>query len=155
MQQLKKKLPYRFLQRSIFLTLTMIGAIVLYVAEAPKIVASAPEKQHQTLQYQAVPIDVSINGDGQYSFVGDVAVQVHESFTEVRISEPFLVGYSISSVNQEGIWILDKESRESLIHALTQAEAKLTEANHIELADQIAEALCYVMAADPYRQAST
>ena len=155
MKHLNVKLSYRFLQRSIFLLFTVFVIPMMLYNNVSGSLTSEYEVQDQVMQYQSIPIDIKISEDGMYSLIGNVVLQSDETGAEVQITDPFLVGYSVSKMQQEGIWILDAEKGENLIEVLSQAQSVLENTKHSELADQLAIALQHVETAGSYVQAST
>ena len=101
-----------------------IAAIIIVVMVAMGFAATAFEPSNST-NLEDLAVDLQVNCDGLYSLIGDARLQYDQgSLVSVRLMEPMLVGYRVSSDNQ-GTMVLPHASAQQLIRALTLAERSL------------------------------
>lgn len=107
-------------------------------------------------RFESVIVDIQTGGDGYYSLMSDVEVQVGEHGIEsVFVEEPVLLAFSVSSEHQGGVWILDLNKGEEVIESLKKIQERLSEEGSDDLAAELASAIEKIEMSGPFTQAST
>ena len=77
-----------------------IAAIIIVAVAAMGFAATAFEPSNST-NLEDLAVDLQVNCDGLYSLIGDARLQYDQgSLVSVRLMEPMLVGYRVSSSPQ-------------------------------------------------------
>ncbi|HIS49127.1 MAG TPA: hypothetical protein IAA80_01295 [Candidatus Gallacutalibacter pullistercoris] len=120
--------------------------------------SDAPERSQsdEPQRFESVIVDIQTGGDGYYSLMSDVEVQVGERGIEsVFVEEPVLLAFSVSSEHQGGVWILDLNEGEEVIESLKKIQERLSEEGSDDLAAELASAIEKIEMSGPFTQAST
>lgn len=107
-------------------------------------------------RFESVIVDIQTGGDGNYSLMSDVEVQVGEHGIEsVFVEEPVLLAFSVSSEHQGGVWILDLNEGEEVIESLKKIKERLSEKGNSDLTSELASVIEKIEMSGPFTQAST
>lgn len=107
-------------------------------------------------EYEHVLVGLHVNEDGYYSLMSDIEVGFGENGVEdILIEDPVLLGFSVSSAYQGGVWVLDLEQGEEIISSLEEIQAALSQNGNTELAEKIRAVMEQFETAGPITGAST
>lgn len=112
--------------------------------------------QAEMQEYEHVLVGIHVNEDGYYSLMSDIEVGFGENGVEdILIEDPVLLGFSVSSAYQGGVWVLNMEQGEEIISNLEEIQATLSQNGNTELAEKIRAVMEQFEKAGPITGAST
>lgn len=107
-------------------------------------------------EYPGLSVDISINGDGFYSLMGDVEIYCQGNDVQsIHIEEPMVLGYEVSTAHNNGLWMLDLDDGEEALDRLAQVKDRLKEIGNQELSQDIDQVIAVLSSAESITQAST
>lgn len=118
--------------------------------------ADAGQARAQAAVYERVLTDICANGDGRYSLLADIQLNLDEHGLEsVSISEPTLLAFSVSSAHGGGVWILDMTAGEDLLGILEDMREGFERDGDAEAIDKVNLAIERLELSGPIAGAST